>query len=158
MVLRDTGFDELLAKLKPTSRRSFLKRSVAMAATLPAFGTLLSACGGDDDDDSGDPTATSAPAGDEPTATEQMADEEATATEEMTDGEPTATEEMADEEPTATEEMADEEPTATEAASGGGDEPVDGGVFVALGHHEVASLSPDDWGPAVHYFIVGNII
>jgi peptide/nickel transport system substrate-binding protein len=90
--------------------------------------------------------------------------EEPTATEEMTEEEPTATEEMAEEEPTATEEAEEEEteeeeaaPTATEEAAGGDGEPVQGGVFVALGHHEVASLSPDDWGPAVHFFIVGNI-
>ncbi len=159
-MLRDSRFEDLLTGIAPTSRRSFLKRSVAMAAALPAFGSLLAACGDDDDDDDdddgggedADPTATEASGGggDEATATE----------EEMTDDDPTATEEMVDDDPTATEEMTDDEPTATEedSGSGGGDgEPVQGGVFIGLGHHEVASLSPDDWGPSVHYFIVGNI-
>ena len=158
MSLRDSRLEELLAGIKPTNRREFLKRSVAMAAAVPAFGTLLAACGDDDDDDDddedvdADPTATDAPAGDDPTATEEMGEEE---------DEPTPTEEMGEEEddPTPTEEMAAEEPTATEAEEepSGNGEPVQGGVFVGLGHHEVASLSPDDWGPSVHFFIVGNI-
>ncbi|CAN5508349.1 peptide-binding protein [soil metagenome] len=142
MALRDSRLEEILAGVKPTSRRGFLKRSVAMAAAAPAFGALLAACGDDDDDDDVDDEGVSA----DPTATPQPAADE-----------PTATEEMAEDEPTPTEEMAAEEPTPTEEQAAGGDGPVQGGVFVGLGHHEVASLSPDDWGPAVHYFIVGNI-
>jgi peptide/nickel transport system substrate-binding protein len=129
-----------------------------MAAAAPAFGALLAACGGDDDDDDDGGEDTDAEAtpttarvvptpgiGGQATATEGEAEEEPTEAEE----EPTA----AEEEPTE----AEEEPTATEEAAGGDGEPVPGGVFVALGHHEIASLSVDDWGPAVHFFIVGNV-
>ncbi|MBA2519968.1 MAG: hypothetical protein H0V24_09905, partial [Chloroflexia bacterium] len=35
--------------------------------------------------------------------------------------------------------------------------PVAGGQFVTLGHQEIASLSPDDAGPSVHFAIVSNI-
>ncbi len=140
------------------SRRDMLRRSLAMGLAIPVVGSLLAACGGDDDDDDdtgGDATEAA------PTATTQRSvptagvGGQATATEAMQE-EPTATEAggQADE-PTATE-MAAEEPTATEAATGG-DEPKQGGVFIAMGHQEIASLSPDDWGPSVHYFIVGNI-
>jgi peptide/nickel transport system substrate-binding protein len=41
------------------------------------------------------------------------------------------------------------------------DEPVDdaryGGEIIVLGHHEVASLSPDDRGPTVHWTMITNI-
>ena len=159
MALRDNRLEELVAGIRPTNRRAFLKRSVAMAAALPAFGTLLSACGDDDDDDdddvSDDPTNTPEASGGDPTE----AEEEPTEAEEM---EPTEAEEMepteAEEEPTEAEaEPTEAEEEPTEAETGGEGEPVPGGVFVALGHHEIASLSPDDWGPAVHYFIVGNV-
>ncbi len=148
MASLDERMSEALTRLKPTSRRSFLKRSIALAASAPAVGALMAACGGDDDDDEDADTPTNTPA-------DGGGGEEATPTEEMVDEEPTATEEMVDEEPTATEEMVDEEPTATEEPAA--DAPVEGGVFIGLGHHEVASLSPDDWGPSVHYFIAGNI-
>ncbi len=36
-------------------------------------------------------------------------------------------------------------------------EPVQGGTLVLMGHHEIASLSPDDYGPTVHFVIVANI-
>lgn len=147
------------------SRRDMLRRSLAIGLAVPTVGSLLAACGGDDDDDddedSGDGGEDSGDA--DPTATTQRV--VPTAGVAGGGGDPTATEgaeeepteaEGGEEEPTATEEMAEEEPTATEEASGE-DGPVQGGVFVALGHHEIASLSPDDWGPSVHYFIVGNI-
>ena len=157
MASRDLQVEELLARLKPTTRRSFLRRSVAMAAAAPGLGALLAACGGDDDDDdddgAADPTATPEEADDEPTPTEAEADEEPTeAEEEPTEAEEEATE--AEEEPTEEEEP---EPTEADEGSGGEGEPKRGGIFIAMGHHEVASLSPDDWGPSVHFFIVGNI-
>ncbi|MFW6074883.1 MAG: ABC transporter substrate-binding protein, partial [Chloroflexota bacterium] len=51
----------------------------------------------------------------------------------------------------------DDDEDDEEDDEGGDGEPVEGGVFIAMGHHEVASLSPDDWGPSVHFFIVGNL-
>ena len=36
-------------------------------------------------------------------------------------------------------------------------DPVQGGTMVVLGHQEVASLSPDDAGPTVHYVVVTQI-
>lgn len=36
-------------------------------------------------------------------------------------------------------------------------EPVKGGTLVLMGHQEVASLSPDDYGPTVHFVVVANI-
>jgi peptide/nickel transport system substrate-binding protein len=156
-----SGSEELSRRLQllaPVSRRQFLKRSVVMAAAAPAFGTLLSACGGDDDDDDDDDEDEGDAGAATPTTSRVVPTPgiggQATATE-GEEEEPTE----AEEEPTEAEEEpteAEEEPTATEEPEGDG-EPVQGGVFVALGHHEIASLSPDDWGPAVHYFIVGNI-
>ena len=149
--------EELLNRLSTRiSRRGVLRRSLALSAAVPIAGGLLAACGGDDDDDDGgdddddsaEPTATTqrsvptANVGGQPTATEE---DEAEPTEPDDD----------DPEPTATE-ADDPDPTATEEPSSSGG-PVEGGVFVALGHHEISSLSPDDWGPAVHFFIVGNI-
>ncbi|MEZ4569273.1 MAG: ABC transporter substrate-binding protein [Thermomicrobiales bacterium] len=125
------------------------------------MGSLLAACGGDDDDDDDDDGGNEDQGGDaEPTPTTQRSVPTAgigggsnpTATEE--EAEPTEAEDEGGDEATATE--AEAEPTATEEEASGG-EPVQGGVFVGLGHHEIASLSPDDWGPSVHYFIVANI-
>ena len=45
---------------------------------------------------------------------------------------------------------------AAPAARQDGD-PVQGGTLVLMGHQEVASLSPDDSGPTVHYVVVNNI-
>ena len=154
MASRESRIDELLATVTPTNRRSFLKRSVAMAATLPAFGTLLAACGGDDDDDDDDDDGGD---GDEdPTATTQRSVPTNQVGGQATEDEAEPTEDDDDDdddgEPTEVEDA-----TPTEADAGGTDGPQQGGVFVALGHHEVASLSPDDDGPAVHFFIIGNI-
>ncbi len=49
-----------------------------------------------------------------------------------------------------------DEPTATEEAAGGGDTK-QGGTIVLMGHHEIASLSPDDAGPTVHWVIVTQL-
>lgn len=46
-------------------------------------------------------------------------------------------------------------PGSLSAAAQG--EPVQGGTTVWMGHQEIASLSPDDSGPSVHFVIVGNI-
>jgi peptide/nickel transport system substrate-binding protein len=159
MASRDLQVEELLARLKPTTRRSFLRRSAAIAAAAPTLGALLAACGGDDDDDDDEEPTEAEPAGGDPTATEETTEEEPTeAEEEATEAEEEATEpeaEATEEEAEPTEEEA--EATEEEEGSGGAGEPVQGGVFIAMGHHEVASLSPDDWGPSVHFFIVGNI-
>src|SRR5687768_12317359 len=57
-------FLEMLPFSAETTRREFLKRSVVMGAMIPVAGTLLAACGDDDDDgDDTEPTA----AGESPT-------------------------------------------------------------------------------------------
>lgn len=137
--------------VQPVTRRQFLKRATAIGVSVPAFASLLAACGGDDDDEptpvpptptqgsvptpgpSGGATPTSAP---EPTATTAAA------------ATPTSGGGAA---PTAT--TAAPAPTATPA----GEQPVMGGVLVTQGHQEIASLHPDDAGPYVHYVIVRNI-
>lgn len=160
---RFKSLSDILRNVAPTSRREFLKRSVAMGATVPVVGSLLAACGGDDDDDDDDgggggeatagPTQTPSR---QSVPTPNLGGSSSTAEEEE---EPTEEESAATEEGTAEDEApteADEEPT--EADTGGADgEPVTGGVFIMMGHHEIASLSPDDWGPTVHFVIVGNI-
>jgi peptide/nickel transport system substrate-binding protein len=45
-------------------------------------------------------------------------------------------------------------PTARQDQDG---EPVPGGTLVIMGHQEVASLSPDDSDPTVHFVVVNNI-
>lgn len=154
---------EMFERAAPTTRREFLKRSAIMGASVPVFGSLLAACGGEDADDADDgdagtdtaePTATRTRPGVPTTNTGAGGGSTATAgdDDEEEEDEPTATAEV---EPTATEEA--EESEATEEPTGGSGEPVQGGMLIGLGHHEVASLSPDDWGPSVHFFVVGMI-
>jgi peptide/nickel transport system substrate-binding protein len=71
---------------------------------------------------------------------------------------------MSEASPEATEASDDGgEPTATTAAeatepAGSGDgEPKEGGTVIMMGHHEIASLSPDDDGPTVHWVMTTNI-
>ncbi|MEZ4520103.1 MAG: ABC transporter substrate-binding protein [Thermomicrobiales bacterium] len=151
------GIERLLSRLDGVSRRDFLKRSAIMGAAVPAFASLLAACGGDDDDDdddtggdedggSSDPTATTSRS----VPTSAVGGQEATATEE----------EAMDDEPTATagDEGGEDEPTATEEAdSGDSGEGQQGGTLILMGHHEIASLSPDDAGPTVHWVMVTQI-
>ena len=61
-------FAELFEHVEPTSRRGFLKRAVVMGAALPLAGSVLSACGGDDEDEpTAVPAATATEAAAEPT-------------------------------------------------------------------------------------------
>jgi peptide/nickel transport system substrate-binding protein len=75
----DQNLDDLVAELsaRRLKRREVLRRAAGLGLTAPVIASLLSACGGDDDDGAQD-TPTSAPAA--PTATESEA-EEATPTE-----------------------------------------------------------------------------
>jgi peptide/nickel transport system substrate-binding protein len=147
----------LLHNAAPTSRRTFLKRSAVMGVSIPVMGSLLAACGGDDDDgdDEDSPAATAVPTRvrSVPTTTTGQVSP-ATATPEADDDDDDEEEEP-EAEPTATEEPMAAEPTATEEPDEADER--QGGMLMALGHHEIASLSPDDWGPSVHFFIVGNI-
>jgi peptide/nickel transport system substrate-binding protein len=136
-------FQGIMRRVQPTTRREFLKRVGVVTVAVPAFGSLLAACGGDDDDDDDDaapPAAVTPTAGQIPTPGAAGA---ATAT---TAASPTA----AGETPTAQAV----EPTATTAAA---DEPKQGGTIRTQGHHEISSLHPDEAGPYVHYVIVRNI-
>ena len=102
------------------SRRSVLKRSMALGLSAPIIASLLAACGDDEDeaDDAADPTTAPTEAtGADPTATEAEEPED----EETEEPEAEETEEPGAE-PTATEEATDDaEPTATAAADAGGD-------------------------------------
>ncbi|CAN5184343.1 peptide-binding protein [soil metagenome] len=131
---------EILQHAAPTTRREFLKRSAIMGVSIPVVGSLLVACGDDDEE----PTPTAEAVGDA-TPTEAVAAPEETATPE--DGE-TAEPDEATPTPAA-------EPTPAETATG--DQPRQGGQMILMGHHQIASLSPDDAGPTVHWVIVTNI-
>jgi peptide/nickel transport system substrate-binding protein len=140
---------DLLRNAAPTTRRQFLKRSAIMGVSIPVVGSLLAACG-DDEDDAAEDVPTTAPA--EPTATEAAA-----ATDETPEADETP---ELDEtpEPIPTAEVGDPTPTVVEATP----EPDDdddrrGGTIVLMGHHQVASLSPDDAGPTVHWVAVTNL-
>nr|MBA2452740.1 twin-arginine translocation signal domain-containing protein [Chloroflexia bacterium] len=158
---RPSRLVEILENATPTSRREFLKRSAIMGASIPVFGSLLAACGGDEEDE---PGGESAP----PTATTPRSGLPTTDTGAGGRGTPTvgadaektpgdeATPTEAAEEATPTEAATEATPTESAGGTSSG-EPQEGGMLIALGHHEIASLSPDDWGPSVHYFIVGNI-
>ncbi len=145
---------DLLANMEPVTRRGFLRRSLGVAVAVPVVGTLLAACGDDDDD----PTATAEAPATDPTATE-AAEEEATdepedeETEEA--DEPTATEEADDE---ATEEVEEtEEPDDEETEEPGGSDANQGGTIILMGHHSIDSLSPDDVGRTVEWVSIAQI-
>ena len=155
---RATRLAELLRNASPTSRRDFLKRSAIMGASIPVVGSLLAACGDDEDNeleedvptpDVAVPTATEAAGADEPT--EEAEDEATEAPEDDTEETPDAEETPADEEPEATA-ATEETPEDTGDAEGR-----QGGTIVLMGHHQIASLSPDDAGPTVHWVAVTNI-
>ncbi|HYI15417.1 MAG TPA: peptide ABC transporter substrate-binding protein [Thermomicrobiales bacterium] len=86
------------------SRRSVLKRAMALGFSAPVIAGLLAACGGDDDDGDDDAPTEAAAAPTSPPAAQPTATEAA-------GGEPTATEAASEESPTA----AAAEPTATTA-------------------------------------------
>ena len=160
MSKENTGLEGILSRFDGTNRRDFLKRSVVMGATVPAFATLLAACGGDDDDDDDDdeePEDEGEGDGGQPTATTQRSVPTS-----AVGGQSTPTEEEMTDEPTATEAddggEEEDEPTATEETDDGGEgEGQQGGTLVLMGHHQIASLSPDDAGPTVHWVIVTQI-
>lgn len=145
---------DLLANMEPVTRRSFLRRSLGVAVAVPVVGTLLAACGDDDDD----PTATPEPAAAEPTATEASEEEETEEPEEEETEEavePTATE-AADEETEEPEEEETEEPEEEETEAPGSDVP-QGGTITLMGHHSIDSLSPDDIGRTVEWVAITQL-
>jgi peptide/nickel transport system substrate-binding protein len=152
---RASKLADLLRNAAPTTRREFLKRSAIMGVSIPVAGSLLAACGDDDDDADdeptmapADPTATEAAAAPEPTDEPDDEDDD----DDDADDEPT----MAPADPTATEEAAAPEPT-DEPDDEDDDDGRQGGTIVLMGHHQIASLSPDDAGPTVHWVAVTNI-
>ena len=149
---------ELIAKMANgslTTRRAFMKRSILMGAAIPMAGSLLAACGGDEEDEDA-PTATARAGvptplgvgGNEPT--DEPADAEAT--EEQGDDE--ATEEPADSEATS---EATEEPAGDETPDASAGEGQQGGVLVLMGHEAVDGLSPDYTGPTVNWSMITQI-
>jgi peptide/nickel transport system substrate-binding protein len=152
---RASKLADLLRNAAPTTRREFLKRSAIMGVSIPVAGSLLAACGDDDDDADdeptmapADPTATEAAAAPEPTDEPDDEDDD----DDDADDEPT----MAPADPTATEEAAAPEPT-DEPDDEDDDDGRQGGTIVLMGHHQIASLSPDDAGPTVHWVAVTNL-
>lgn len=157
---------KLLAMLQGdtlSSRREFLKRSAIMGASVPALGSLLAACGGDDDDsdDGADGEATEAEREMEstiPTPAGSGGGDEPT---EEAGGE--STEAVGGESTEAAGGDATEEPEggATEETSGGEStdgEAVQGGKLILMGHEGVESLSPDKTGPTVNWSVVTQIM
>ena len=134
---------DLLERVGPTSRRGFLKRAVVMGAALPLAGSVLTACGGDDDEDTPAATATTADAAEPTTDSSAGAATEEPAAE--------ATEEPAGE---ATEASS---PEATEEPSGSASEGKQGGMLVVMGHEGVDGLSPDYIGPTVNWACITQI-
>ena len=137
----------------PVSRRGFLKRGAVVGVSVPAFASLLAACGGS----STSATATkSAPVG---TATTG-----AIPTTGSSGGGATATK-ASGASPTTNSGAGSPTTAATTAAtaatsptsSTGSETPIKGGTLVVQGHQEISSLHPDDDGPGVHYVIVRNI-
>ncbi|MCC6936045.1 MAG: ABC transporter substrate-binding protein [Thermomicrobiales bacterium] len=114
-----------------------------MGAALPLAGSVLTACGGDDDEDTPAATATTADAAEPTTDSSAGAATEEPAAE--------ATEEPAGE---ATEASS---PEATEEPSGGASEGKQGGVLVVMGHEGVDGLSPDYIGPTVNWACITQI-
>jgi peptide/nickel transport system substrate-binding protein len=142
---------DLLQRVPATSRRGFLKRSVAMGAAMTLGGSLLAACGGDDDDDDDGGDATEASGGGDATATTGRTTVPTPAGGGGSDASPTAAE-GEDEEPT-------EEPEAGETPAGTGSEgePVQGGTLILMGHEGVNGLSPDFTGPTVNWACITQI-
>jgi peptide/nickel transport system substrate-binding protein len=142
---------EMLPFSAATTRREFLKRSVIMGAMIPAAGTLLAACGGGDDDDDGGDEGESTPAAQSTRA--------GVPTNSASQPTQAASPEGTPEEEAEETETADEPTAAATSPSGAGTdgEPVQGGTVIMMGHHEIASLSPDDDGPTVHWVMTTNI-
>jgi peptide/nickel transport system substrate-binding protein len=114
-------------------RRRLLQRAALLGVSLPVVGSLLTACGDDDDDD--DPAAP----GTTPAPTDDDDDDDV----------------VDDDDDVETPEPDDDDDDDDVA-----DTPDDdryGGEIIVLGHHEIASLSPDDRGPTVHWTMITNI-
>jgi peptide/nickel transport system substrate-binding protein len=127
---------EKILSTMPMSRRTLIKRAAILGASVPVVGTLLAACGDDDDTDDtdvvDDDTTDDADPADEPDEDEPAED----------DGDEPV-DEPEDDEPDDEEDVDDDDRY--------------GGEIVILGHHEVESLSPDDRGPTVHWAMITNI-
>jgi peptide/nickel transport system substrate-binding protein len=125
------------------TRRTLLKRSV-IAMSVPAFASLLAACGGDDDDEPEAPASTPTQASVPTVVTGRASPTATTAASPGAGATPTAA---------ATAPSA-ETPTVTTSAAG---TPKQGGTLTIQGNQEIASLHPDDAGPTVHWVIVANL-
>ncbi|MEX2426436.1 MAG: ABC transporter substrate-binding protein [Thermomicrobiaceae bacterium] len=135
--MRDPRELAQLLQAAPMSRRHLLQRAALLGVSAPIFGSLLAACGGDDEeDDTEDEAADETEDEEEPAAEEEETEDDAA---EDTEDE----EETEEEEP---EEAEDDEEGDDEAAEGEGQQ---GGRLVLMGHHPLESLHPDDDGPTV---------
>ncbi len=127
------------------TRRGFLRRS-AITIAVPAFASLLAACGGDEDDEPEEPASTPTPANFPTVNTGGSASPTAATSASPATGDTPAT--------GASPEAAE---TPTSAPTGSGNTPTQGGTLTIQGNQEIASLHPDDAGPTVHWVIVSNL-
>ena len=136
---------DVLRQIEPTSRRSFLKRAVVMSAALPVVGSVLSACGGNDDNDE-TPGASSGETG----ATATMPARTTIPTPKPAGGGAASPE-------ATTAATAETEASPTAASGGAAGEPKQGGMLVVMGHEGVDGLSPDYTGPTVNWACITQI-
>jgi peptide/nickel transport system substrate-binding protein len=142
----------LSSSITPVTRRIFLKRTSAFAIAVPIVGSLLAACGGNDNKDSGDKTT---PATSNATATQGVVPTTGTGL-----GASSPTSSAGSTSPTSGGSKASPTTGGAEASpsgSGSAGTPIEGGTLVVQGHQEIASLHPDDNGPTVHYVMIRMI-
>jgi peptide/nickel transport system substrate-binding protein len=125
-----------LLQATPMNRRFLLQRAAVLGVSLPIFGSLLAACGEDEDDDPGTTDDTDDTADTDPADAPDDEDEEI----DTDDADDTAD---------TDDEVDDTDDDAGEAQTGG--------TLVLLGHQSLESLHPDDAGPTVTWSITRNI-
>lgn len=112
----------------PLSRRSFLRRAAILGLAVPAAGSLLAACGGDDDDQNGEQISG-------PTSAEQEAED-------------TATQATADDE--SDQEATQEDDPGSEPTATGDTGPVaDGGTLIVGWDQDILDMDPANMGDAL---------
>jgi peptide/nickel transport system substrate-binding protein len=119
----------LLVDSTPMSRRDILKRGAAIGLALPIAGTLLAACGDDDDDDIDDPAV-------DPDADPDDDDDDEPAVDPDDDDD---------------DEPEDDDDTTPD------DDDRYGGLMVLTGHQEMVGLHPDDDNGWVMWVVITQI-
>ncbi len=136
---------QTLLTASPLSRRQLLQRAALLGVSMPIFGSLITACSVDDDeatDDSADDVV-------EDDDDEDIADEPDTDDDEEPD----------DDEPV---DEPDDDEAADDHDDADDDDDTDdddryGGRIIAMGHHSIDSLHPDDIGQTVAWAAITQI-